>query len=963
MLFDSWIPLPPQLRLMKKQSLVLIGLFLVIRLLAQTDPATPLSFDAKVVKGTLNNGLTYFIRENKKPEKKVELRLVLKVGSIMEDDDQQGLAHMAEHMAFNGTRNFKKNDIVSYLQNIGVEFGNDLNAYTGFDETVYILPIPTDQPGNLEKGFQILEDWAHQVTYYDEDINSERAIILEESRLGKSGDERMFKKVYPELFKGSKYATRLPIGVDSIIQQFPTDAIRRFYRDWYRPDLMAVVVVGDISKEDALRYITKHFEGLRTPSTVRERTYAAVPPYTASKAMVVTDKEATGYEFSINFPARSITPSRTLGEYRKDLIRNIYVSILNNRFRELTQKAEPPFVFASAGFNSYAKFHESFSISGATGTQEVSKGINAVMNEIERVKRFGFTEPELERAKKNILANYERLWNNRDKTESAVYADEYIRHFTDQESVPGIDTEFGYIKTMLPGIKLNEVNALTDSYRNQEHLFSYVTGPEKDDKQLLPTESTLLSMVTSSRANDASIKPYEEKAVAANLLSGAPRSGKVVSNKKNATLGTTELTLSNGVTVTLKPTDFKNDQILLSATRYGGLSNYELKDKYSAENAAMMVGAMGYGEFSPTDMRKAMAGKSVTLNPSITQYNSGFAGTSSKKDLETMFQLLHLAVLEPRKDTALFRSVITRNKAQVAMLGANPQIAFIDTLYKVLYENNPLAPTAVPKAENFDKIDLDRSLAIYRERLGNVAGLHMVLVGSFDEKEMIALLEKYVAGLPASGKASFTDNKVRPFNGVNNFRFKKGKEDKSLILGVYHGEVPYSEATALQLAGLSEVMNITIIEEMREKIQGIYGGGTNIEVSKLPVGSYQFELQLPCGPAKVDTLINTFTAQLQTLATSGVDTSYIFKVKKAWIEKHREDMKKNEFWLGALQDVHLGERSAEYVVNAEKYYNAFSVNDVKKAASILMKSKGRMLAIQMPEVAKTTSEKSDKKGF
>jgi zinc protease len=593
----------------------------------------------------------------------------------------------------------------------------------------------------------------------------------------------------------------------------------------------------------------------------------------------------------------------------------------------------------------------------------VSKGIQAVMTEIERVKRFGFTDPELERAKKNILANYERLWNNRDKTESAVFADEYIRHFTDEEAVPGIDTEFTYVKSMLPGIKLSEVNALTDSYRNEQHLFSYVTGPEKDDKQLLPAESTLLAMVSASRANDASIKPYEEKAVAANLLSAAPRSGKVVSNKKNTTLGTTELVLSNGVTVTLKATDFKNDQILLSATRYGGLSNYELKDKFSAENAAMMVGAMGYGEFSPTDMRKAMAGKSVSLNPSIAQYTSGFSGNSSKKDLETLFQLLHLAVLEPRKDSALFRSVITRNKAQVAMLSANPQIAFIDTLYKVLYENNPLAPTAVPKTENFDKIDLDRSLAIYRERLGNVAGLHMVLVGSFDEKEMIALLEKYVAGLPASGKASFTDNKVRPFSGVNNFRFKKGKEDKSLILGVYHGEVPYSEATALQLAGLSEVMNITIIEEMREKIQGIYGGGTNIEVSKLPVGSYQFVLQLPCGPAKVDTLISTFTTQLQTLATSGVDTSYIFKVKKAWIEKHREDMKKNEFWLGALQDVHLGERSAEYVVNAEKYYNAFSVNDVKKAASILMKSKGRMLAIQMPEVAKTTSEKSDKKGF
>jgi zinc protease len=680
--------------------------------------------------------------------------------------------------------------------------------------------------------------------------------------------------------------------------------------------------------------------------------------------MVVTDKEATGYEFSINYPARTITPSRTVGEYRIDLIRNIYVSILNNRFRELTQKADPPFVFAGVGFNSYAKFHESFSINGSTGTQDVSKGINAALVEIERVKRFGFTEAELERAKKNTLSFYERLWNNRDKTESANYADEYIRHFTDEECVPGIDTEYEYVKAMLPGIKLNEVNALTDLYRNSQHLFSYVTGPDKEDKQLLPAESALLSMVTASRANDASIKPYEEKAIAANLLSSAPRSGKVTSTKKNSTLGTTELVLSNGVTVTLKPTDFKDDQILLSATRYGGLSNYDVKDKFSAENAAMMVGAMGYGEFSPTDMRKAMAGKSVSLNPTISQYNAGFSGSSSKKDLETMFQLLHLAVLEPRKDSALYRSVVTRNKAQVAMLSANPQIAFIDTLYKVLYENNPLAPTAVPKAENFDKIDLDRSLAIYRERLGNVAGLHMVLVGSFDEKEMIALLEKYVAGLPASGKASFTDNKVRPFSGVNNFRYKKGKEDKSLILGIYHGEIPYTEATALQLAGLSEVMNITIIEEMREKIQGIYGGGTNIEVSKLPVGSYQFVLQLPCGPAKVDTLISSFTSQLQSLATNGVDTSYIFKVKKAWIEKHREDIKKNEFWLGALQDIHLGERSAEYVVNAEKYYNAFSASDVKKAAAILQKSKGRMLAIQMPEAPKAASpEKSDKKGF
>ncbi len=946
---------------MKKPIALLILLFsLSVCLRGQNDPGSLLPFDSKVITGKLDNGLTYYIRENKKPEKKIELRLVVKVGSIMEDDDQQGLAHMAEHMAFNGTRNFKKNDIVSYLQSIGVEFGNDLNAYTSFDETVYILPIPTDQPGNVDKGFQILEDWAHQVTYLDEDINNERGIILEESRLGKSGDERMFKKVYPELFKGSKYAARLPIGIDSIIRTFPTDAIRRFYRDWYRPNLMAVVVVGDISNEEALRYIKKHFAKLVNPANARSREYASVPPYTSSKAMVVTDKEATGYQFSIQYPAKPTKPSRTVGDYRNDLMQNIYVSMLNSRFRELTQKADPPFVGANAGFDSYAKFHESFSVSGSTGTQDVSKGIQAVLIEIERLKRYGFTAPELERAKKNTLAYYERQWNNRDKTESSMFADEYIRHFTDEEPAPGIEAEFSFVKSILADLSLSEINSLTDRFRNDAHIFSYVTGPEKDEKQLLPSESALLSMVTTSLANDISIKPYEEKAVAANLLSGAPRSGKIIKTTKNKQLGTTELVLSNGVTVTLKPTDFKDDQILFSATRYGGLSEYNLSDKYSAENAVMLAMSMGFGQFSPTDMRKTMAGKSVTLNPVIEQYSSGFNGSSSKKDIETLFQLLHLSVLEPRLDSSLYNSVIKRNKAQVAMLGANPQFAFIDTLFKVWYENNPLAPTFVPKAEHFDKIDLGRSMEIYRERLGNVAGMHLVMVGSFDEKEISGLLEKYVAGLPSSGKATFIDNKVRPFKGADEFRFKKGKDDKSLVVGVYYDEIPYSEKTALQLAGLSEIMNITIIEEMREKIQGIYGGGTQVDINKLPVGNYQFVLQLPSGPAKVDTLVSTFRSQLQELAKNGVDTGYIHKVKKAWIEKYRSDIKKNEYWLSALQDIHRGERTPETLMNAEKFYNAFTVKDVKKAASLLLSSKSRMMAIQMPEAPK---EATPKKAF
>ena len=925
-----------------------IAFFLSVSIFAQVDPSSKLPFDAKVITGKLDNGLTYYIRENKKPEKKVELRLVIKVGSIMEDDDQQGLAHMAEHMAFNGTKNFKKNDIVSYLQSIGVEFGNDLNAYTSFDETVYILPIPTDQPSNLEKGFQILEDWAHQVTYLDEDINSERAIILEESRMGKSGEERMFKKIYPELFKGSKYAQRLPIGVDSIIKTFNPDAIRRFYKEWYRPDLMAVIVVGDISKADAMQYISKHFSSIRSASN-RKRDFASVPAYAENKAMVVTDKEATGYEFSINYPAMPSQNPQTIGEYRKELLNSLYTSLLGNRLRELTQKENPPFVYAGANFGGYAKNYQSFSIQGSTGTNDVQKGIEATLVELERAKRFGFTEPELERARKNILTAYERSWNNRDKTESSQFADEYIRNFTDKEAVPGIDAEFEMIKQLLPTIKLAEVNAITDRFKNEKNRFTYVMGPAAGAK--LPSTDNIVAMLD-AKASDPSIKPYEEKLIATNLLTTMPKEGKLVSSKKNTLLGTTELLLSNGVKVSLKVTDFKNDQILFSATRYGGLSNYSLKDKYSAENAVTMVSSMGVGAFSPTDLGKAMAGKAATLRPSISNYTAGFSGSSSKKDIETLFQLLNLYVKEPRKDSALYKSVIQRGKAQVAMLGANPQVAFIDTLTKVLYNNNPLAPTAVPKIENFDKIDLDRSMAIYKERLGDVGGMNIVIVGSFDEKEMIALLEKYVAGLPAAGKSTYTDNKVKLFTGTNEFRFKKGKEDKSLIIGIMHGEIPYSESTALKFSGLGDAMNIIITEEMREKIQGIYGGAATIEYSKIPTGRFQLVLQLPCGPAKVDTLIAAFNHELKKMADVGVAQPYIDKVKKAWLEKYKVDAKTNEYWLSVLQSINRGETSADRILNAEKYFNALSTADIKEAAGIVMKSTGKMIAVQMPETSK-----------
>jgi zinc protease len=400
----------------------------------------------------------------------------------------------------------------------------------------------------------------------------------------------------------------------------------------------------------------------------------------------------------------------------------------------------------------------------------------------------------------------------------------------------------------------------------------------------------------------------------------------------------------------LKATDFKNDQILLSAYREGGLTNYSLEDKYSAENAASLVSSMGVGEFNPTDLKKVMAGKVAVVTPNISNYTSGFSGSSSKKDIESLFQMFNLFVTEPRKDSVIYRSVVQRGIAQVAMLGANPQIAFIDTLYEVMYDNNPLAPTAVPKALNYEKINLGRALEIYKERLGDVGGMHISIVGSFDEGEVVALLEKYIAGLTSTGKSTYLDNKVRITKEAHNFQFRRGKEEKSLIIGIISGETKYSEQLLEHFNALSDAINIIITEEMREKIQGIYGGGTNISFTNVPFGQYQLVLQLPCGPAKVDTLIAAFNAELKNIATNGLTQGYVDKVKQAWIEKYKVDVKKNEYWLSALQSIQKKEKTAERFLNSQLYFEKLNPADIKHAAEIMYRSSGKIFAVQMPEI-------------
>ncbi len=826
---------------------------------------------------------------------------------------------MVEHMAFNGTTNFKKNDIISYLQSIGVGFGNDLNAYTSFDETVYMLPIPTDKPGNLEKGFQILEDWALNVTFLNEDIDGERNIILEESRTGKGAEDRMFKKVYPILFEGSKYGNRLPIGIDSIIKTFKHDAIRRFYKDWYRPNLMSVVVVGDIDAAVAEAFIKKHFSGLMNPENERPRPNFDLPPYKSNRGIVVTDKEATMYLSFVNYSAEK-------------------------------QKENPPFLGASAEFSSYARAHESFNAQVYAGSGNVTKSVSALVEEIERIKRFGVTQAELDRAKTNLLSRMERMNNEKDKTESADFVEEYIRNFLTNEPIPGIAAEYELYKTLLPTINLTDVNAIGNSLKSSTNFVAATTGPIATEEVNLPKEEELVSIVTNASSKQ-DIKPYEEKAVAKNLLSKEPKAGKIVSSTKNAQLGTTTYVLSNGLKVTVKKTDFKNDQILLSAKRFGGTSNYGVADRYNVNFLSSVISSMGIGAFSPTDLRKALTGKIANITPVFGDYNEGFSGSSSVKDFETMLQLLNLYVREPRKDTALYKSFVQKSKSQTKFMMANPQVTFIDTFYKAMYKNNPLAPIAIPKGEYYDKIDLDRTLAIYKERFGDATGLNFVLVGSLPKDTTERLIEKYIASLPVTGKKfNFKDNGVRTSKGKINLTVNKGKEEKALILAVYSGEVPYSEALSLKAEAISEVLNIKIIEELREKIQGIYGGGIYSSVEKYPYNNYNYIAQLPCGPEKADTLIIALNNEINNIKATGQSAENLNKVKQQWIEQYKTSMKENGTWLSKIQAIHLQNASANYFLNYEKIVNALTSEQIKATANLLFNGKNVITAVLKPEV-------------
>ena len=917
---------------------------------AQFNLSQPIPVDPNVKMGKLANGLTYYIRKNAKPENKVELRLAVNAGSILEENDQRGLAHFMEHMNFNGSKHFPKNELVNYLQKVGVKFGADLNAYTSFDETVYMLPISSDDPEVLEKGFTVLEDWAFNNLLDKSEIDKERGVVLEESRLSKGAQERMLRQYIPKLVNGSKYADRLPIGKDSILKTFNYATLERFYRQWYRPNLMAVVVVGDINPAEVEKKIKEHFGRFSNPANAKTRpAITPIPQRVKPEAMVLTDDEMPNTVIeSFNFirPAKKV---KTWNDYRQSIVQDLVTSLVNQRLQELTQKENPPFAFAFSGISQIIRGYESYVSYAVLGGGTTKQAIDALFGETERARQFGFLATELDRAKADLMNEAEEAYKEKDKLESGRIVGSYITNFLQGTPIPGTENHYKFVRQILPGISLKEINELAKKMSAPTNAFVMVQAPTSKKTELPSTGDLLKEVVAASKQT---VKPYEEKAVAQQLSGNNATAGKITAETKNDKLGTVDLTLSNGATVTLKSTTFKNDEIVMDAWRHGGWQRFPLEDKENAKSAAQIVQLMGVKDMSPTDLKKFLSGKTIRVMPYLNDFEEGIEGASSVKDFETFLQLVNLYFTEPRKDAGLLKAYVSNVKGYLQFIKEDPETFYQDTMNKIVYNNNPWM-NEIPTAAELDKLDADKALTIYNQVYGNANGMHFTFVGNLDLEKARPLFEKYLGSLPGQpANITFKDNGIRPIKGVVTANLKKGKEAQSIITVKWTGEAEYNRDENMAMKALLEVLNIKIIEKLREELGGMYSGNIYGSMMKRPYGHYEINATIPCGPENVEKLTAALFELIKNSQSGNIDVKDLDKVKETWRKKYRENLKENNAWLSNLSQAFIDAYNPEQILDYEQRVNNLSVKDLQKAAQKFLNMNNYVMAVLYPESAK-----------
>jgi zinc protease len=910
----------------------------------------PVPADPAIKIGRLENGLTYYVKKNAKPEKRIELRLVVNAGSICESDNEQGLAHFTEHMSFNGTKNFPGNKMIDTLEEIGVKFGDDLNAYTGFDQTVYMLKVPTDKPEWIDRGFQVLGDWAHSVTLDKKEIEKERGVVVEEWRMGLGADDRMMQKYLPILFKGSKYADRLPIGKVDIIKNFNEDTLRHFYQTWYRPDLMAVIVVGDIEPSLAVSKIEEYFGKIPKAVNPEIRKEFTVPANTEPLISIVTDKEANGYDAEIMFKHPK-TYSISYGDYRNMIMQNLYTGMLVNRLNEISRMPDAPFLSAGASYGSFiGRSLDVYSLSVRAKENLIDKSLDAIVTENERVRRFGFTLSELDREKKDLLAAYENSAMESDKTESSVYADEFIRNYLTRECIPGYRKEFELVKDFLPGITLDDINDMGRAWTTRDNMLVLVTAQQKEGIKI-PTEKEVANLIAS--ATSKNVEPYVDKVNESALLPVQPVPGHLSSKTENTEFGFTRLVFSNGACVLVKPTDFRNDEILFSSYSPGGTSLYPDSDIMSASFASTIVTQSGLGDYDLTSLQKKLAGSTATLSPFIGELREGVNGSCAPRDLETILQLNYLYFTGVRRDENAFRSFISRIKNAIKPMRTNPQVIFTDTLSKIVSMNSPRV-VAVPTDAQIDRINLDKALSIFRDRFADAGDFTYILVGNFKVEEIMPLLEKYIGGLPSKGiRETFRDRTPEFPRKRVVADIAKNSEPQSVVAMVWKGRFGWNDRDRKAFSMLMDILSIRCRESMREDQGGVYGISIDGSAFKLPRPGYSIAASWGCAPENLEGLTRTMLNEIGKIKKRGPQEADLSKVKEAEIRERETLINENSYWLAALLNNSQNGDRLQTMDEYRSFVNSFTIKEIKSVAGKYLNTRDYVEVTLSPEDVRT----------
>ncbi|HEY8783508.1 MAG TPA: insulinase family protein [Mucilaginibacter sp.] len=903
-----------------------------------------LPVDPNVLIGKLPNGLTFYIRKNSEPKNRAVLYLVNKVGSVLETDDQQGLAHFTEHMAFNGTRDFPKNDLVDYLQKSGVKFGADLNAYTNFDETVYELPVPTDSAKIFRKAFDILANWAAYQTFDPKEIDSERGVVLEEERArGKNAQERLRNQTLPVLLNNSRYALRIPIGKEDVLKTFKPEIISSFYHDWYRPDLQAVIAVGDFDPMEVLALIKYNFSSLRNPASEKPRTYYTVPPTPGTVVKIATDKEFpyTLAEIIVKHPETIV---KTGADYMQSIRVQLFNQMLNDRLGELLQKPNPPFLYGQSSYGGFAGRQDAFTTIAVAKPGELEAAVKAAVAETERIRLFGFTVTELERAKQNALLGIDNAYKERDKTPSASFVNEYQQNFLTGDAIPGISFEYNFYINNIGRISLAELNAMAGKFVSDQNRVVIVEAPDKD-KDKLPNEKTILDWISTAGKD---LKPYIDYTTDRPLLEKLPPPGKITNTETDSTIATTTVTLSNGLKVILKPTQFKNDQILINGYSFGGTSVASDQDFISADFASGVIARSGVADFSQAQLDKKLAGKNVNVSPYISDVAEGISASSTPRDFETAMQLVYLYFTRPRKDTAIWQSTISQTKSLLANRSLDPGSVFQDTILATLSNHNFRGMVMTP--ERLATASLDKAFAFYHDRFADASGFTFSLVGNFDIKVIEPYLEAYLGSLPSTNqKETYKNLDIHPPAGQITKTVYKGIGDKSSVQLVFSGDYDYNESNNIQMDALESILQIKLDQRLREKEGMVYSPGVKASYKKIPRGGYSFSIYFECAPANADKLISAAMEEIDKIKQNG---ALPVDIEKSTVQEARStqvQLKQNIFWAGYLGSASQNQEDPDAILKHVSDLSNVTVQSTKDAANKYLSGNNLIKLVLLPE--------------